>query len=618
MTQHSSSPAIPGNFVATLFPVHTSKPLNTGAFVPRNTPGNVAICLSGGGSRALSAGIGQLQALEALQINGASLLSQSRAISTVSGGGWLGIPFVYLQSTSDAAYLGPYVDPADLTLDGINTIPSTQIGARVNSDFTLVYLAVEALALYACGGVQPDMLWQTLIGLHILQPYGLFPQDVDHAPASLFSYNSAALTEFVTGPNPDLAAEPANLIADAPGQQRPYLVCNFAMFVTSGGQPLLAPVQSTPFTTGIMSVPPDAVDFNNRQVGGGGVASFAFNSAPADTSNATVHVQQNRQWSLVDAAGTSSAAFAAAFKDIADDWSRSPHHFRAAVRVHKEHVKTNLMKIGSDPDRIEAYLQSLLDAADRADLATIRNETGVLQALIPAYRYWPVDHVPSGETVAPTQFADGGLLENLGVASMLAYEDIDKLIAFVNSSTTLSKDDTGVIIVDDNIPPLFGYQPYNGCAGYQRYAGATAPYYPYFQKNQVFDYECFQPLLNRLWEASGSGSNRTAPIVSQSLTTVRNDWFGVAAGKQVTVLWVHLQIASHWYDSFGDLLVRAAMDWEILTSNFPHYDTLHTELSPAQVSLLSNLAAWTVAASENADHFISLFTTAANAAQAGT
>lgn len=616
MSEQSQPPAIPGSFVANLFPVRASQPLNTGQFVPRTTPGNVAVCLSGGGSRALSAGMGQLQALETLQANGASLLSQVRAISTVSGGGWVGIPFVYFQGTSDRAYLGVYKNPADLTLDSICSIPSTEIGARVTSDFSIPYLALEALVLWACDGVPPDMLWQTLIGLHILQPYGLFQQGANRAPASLFSYDASSLAQYVTGPNPSLAGEPANLVADVPGEQRPYLVSNCAMFVQAGGQSLLAPVESTPFLTGITSRPPGAVDANNRAVGGGGVTSFAFNSAPLNSPDKTLRVQQGRQWSLVDAAGTSSAAFAAAFQALGADWARSPARFRAAVRVYKDKVKTNLGQTGTAPAKIEVYLQSLVATADRFDMATLQQHVGVLQSMIPAYQYWPVENVPYGQSVAPTQFADGGLLENCGVASILAYADIDKIIAFVNSSTTLSKDENGVIVVDDNIPPLFGYQPYNGSAGYAPYAGATDPYYPLFQNNQVFDSSCFQPLLDQLWNASGAGRNQTAPIVPQQLVTVRNDWFGVAAGKAVTVLWVHLQNASHWYDSL-DLAVRAVMDWEILSSNFPHYDTLHTELSAAQVNLLSNLAAWTVAAPENAGHFTSLFNTVTGVAHAG-
>jgi hypothetical protein len=60
------------------------------------TPGRVGVCLSGGGSRALAAGMGKLRALKQLTANGAPVLGQVRALSTVSGGSWLGVPFIFL------------------------------------------------------------------------------------------------------------------------------------------------------------------------------------------------------------------------------------------------------------------------------------------------------------------------------------------------------------------------------------------------------------------------------------------------------------------------------------------------------------------------------------------
>ena len=607
------SPEIFGDFVANLFLVApegpSPKPLSTDQFVPRTTPGNVAVCLSGGGSRALSAGMGQLQALEAIQANGASLLSQVRALSTVSGGGWVGIPFIYLTAdTSDSAYLGSYVDPGSLTIDSLNSIQPSCIGAQINSGFCIVDLAVEALYLHTVEGVPADMLWQTLIGMHMLQPYGLFDIAAHYTPASLFSYDSAALSQFVTGPNPSLNAEPANLVAEVSGQQRPYLVSNSGMWVTtSSGQNLLVPVQATPFMTGVMSQPPDAFDANQRQVGGGGVTSFGFNSVPVSTQDGTVTVHQSRQWSLTDIIGTSSAAFSAALKDQLASWSKSPALLAAAVRLYRAKGITRLTRAGSDPAKVEAFLQSLIDSADSGDLATMATQVSILDSIIPAYRYWSVANVPCTEPVQVTQFADGGSLENAGVASMLAYSDIDNLIAFVNSEAHLSKDDNHVVVVDDSIPPLFGYQPYNGSAGYVLYADSTDPVGPLYRNNQVFPSDAFQDLLNGLWQASGAGTHRTAAIFAQPLTTVENQWFGVQAGKAVTVLWVHLNIASNWYNSFTDPLVRLAMDGEVLLNGFPHYDTLETELSPLQVNLLSNLTAWTVAAPENVKQFTDLF-----------
>ena len=143
------SPATEGDFAANLFAVTAAKELSTAKFVPRRTPGNVAVCLSGGGSRSLAAGIGQLQALEALKANGSSLLSQVRVISTVSGGGWVGIPFIYLAANnSDDDYLGNYVDPSRLTLGQLELLKPSNIGHQITSDFSIVDLAVEAVYLH--------------------------------------------------------------------------------------------------------------------------------------------------------------------------------------------------------------------------------------------------------------------------------------------------------------------------------------------------------------------------------------------------------------------------------------------------------------------------------------
>lgn len=79
-------------------------------FDPGSTPGNVGICLSGGGSRAMCAGMGQLRGLAHLQLNGKSLLKQTRAMSTVSGGSWIGQTFSYQQQTPVQNYLNDYVE----------------------------------------------------------------------------------------------------------------------------------------------------------------------------------------------------------------------------------------------------------------------------------------------------------------------------------------------------------------------------------------------------------------------------------------------------------------------------------------------------------------------------
>jgi hypothetical protein len=211
--------------------------------------------------------MGQLTALATVQLTpNVTLLSQVKALSTVSGGSWVGIPFVYLPAaTSDTNYLGGlYVDPTQMTWTGLGTLPDGCIGSRVTNDFSIEDMLFPALLLY-WEGVPTDKLWQVLIGLRLLAPYGLFlAEDLVDTPNLFFAYDQATLAA-IREVDPALQEETASLVSSQP---RPCLVCNTAMFVTLGGQSLLAPVQATSFMTGIVSVLPNATDANGFQVGG--------------------------------------------------------------------------------------------------------------------------------------------------------------------------------------------------------------------------------------------------------------------------------------------------------------------------------------------------------------
>jgi hypothetical protein len=281
--------------------------------MPPATPGNVGVSLSGGGSRALTAGMGQLRALNKLAANGQSLLAQVKALSTVSGGSWLGVPFIYLPpgSSSDAAYLGPWIeDQSTLTPAILAQLPAGNAGVPISSPlFAPKLLAVQALLLHAVLRVPPDMLWQTITGLNILANYGLYAPTIHLTPTDTFSFNAAVVEAQVTNPilNPAVAREPIDLYADArdPSRtHRPFLVCNCAMFLKEPNTALelLAPVQVTPFITGIFGTP-GGEDANGRKPGGGGVNTFGFNSAYVGASSSAATVAQTRQWSLTDAVG---------------------------------------------------------------------------------------------------------------------------------------------------------------------------------------------------------------------------------------------------------------------------------------------------------------------------
>ena len=161
---------VAGAFSVGITPTIGSLSVNQFYAMPPATPGNVGVSLSGGGSRALTAGMGQLRALNKLAANGQSLLAQVKALSTVSGGSWLGVPFIYLPpgSSSDAAYLGPWIEAqSTLTPAILAQLPAGNAGVPISSPlFAPKLLAVQALLLHAVLRVPPDMLWQTIIGLN--------------------------------------------------------------------------------------------------------------------------------------------------------------------------------------------------------------------------------------------------------------------------------------------------------------------------------------------------------------------------------------------------------------------------------------------------------------------
>jgi hypothetical protein len=107
--------------------------------------------------------MGQLRALKQLTVNGVPVLGQVRALSTVSGGSWLGVPFIFLPSAaaSDDAYLGPYVaDQSTLSPAQLAVLPAGNAGTPITSAmFSVTMLALEAFLLYDVLGVTPDMLW---------------------------------------------------------------------------------------------------------------------------------------------------------------------------------------------------------------------------------------------------------------------------------------------------------------------------------------------------------------------------------------------------------------------------------------------------------------------------
>jgi hypothetical protein len=600
---------------------------------PPATPGNVGVCLSGGGSRALTAGMGQLRALSYLTVNGAPLLSQVKALSTVSGGSWLGVPFEFLRASgpTDADYLGAYdSDPGSVTPAQLAQLPPGNAGVPITSDFFMPeLLALEAYLLYRYEGVPANMLWQTVIALNVLSAYGLYAAGANLAPTDMFSYDQQSLTQ-ITNANPALASETTYLFADAVGtgrMRRPYLICNMGMFLTEPntqqtGIQLLAPVQATPFFTGIVGKPA-GVDANGLAPGGGGVTSFAFNSIYVSSSGsgsgsgATATAAQLRQWALTDIVGTSSAFYAEVMENQIAEWEKNPLELLKLLLQYGDDILKWIEQHLDSPARMsaKAFVQQASAASTADDLTVVKFTTSELGDLDPAYYYWPVANPSVVTTPMATRFADGGDFENTGINGMLAYSDIDSVISFVNTEIPMTAGKYGVsdgkggylpntfIVVDESIPPLFGYQPYEEGhidqknKGYVLYAGAKGTDYPQYAHNQVFDSSYFPALLQGLWAASNGNTQPT--IFTQSLPVMANTWFGITGGKTVTVVWCYLSAVSAWTNLFqNNPDVASIIATAVKEDSFPHYNTIDTSLSATEINLMSGLTAWCVVSAD--------------------
>ncbi len=572
--------------------------------------GSIGVCLSGGGSRALTAGIGELQALNYLTYNGSSMLSQIKALSTVSGGSWLGVPFEFLPAggPADSAFLGSYNNSiGSATKASLEQLSAENAAFPITDPmFAPVLLAVQAAVLYAVFNVPADMLWQTIIGLNLLAPRGLYVPGSQMAPSDFFSYDSQTRTA-ITSANSSLSSETTYLVASGSSRTpRPYYVCNMAMLITEKDTQLLslAPVQATPFITGILGAPTGS-DANGLTPGGGGITSFAFNSSFSNVSGSTASVAQSRQWSLTDIAGTSSAFFADAVADFIADWKRDPKKLAEVLLKYRDQILSWIKKHLTLDMQAEAAdfvrRNATLSAVDSLSMSLPDPAT-----LIPAYGYWPVANPTVVTNPNDTEFADGGSLENTGINALLAYSDITALIAFVNSENALAATEYGIsgtpntnVLVDDSIPPLFGYQPYKKHQGYVLYAGTVdnnQESYGYAH-NQVFKSRDFSQLLQGLWSAANNGgSNQCPAIFKQSLAVLENDWFCVPSRDSVTVVWCCLNIIQPWVQQFANnLAVKTFLQNDMANPNhFPNYPTENTNLTAIQVNLMSNLAAYAV------------------------
>jgi hypothetical protein len=507
---------------------------------------NIGFCFSGGGTRALSAAMGQLRGLIDIDV-----LKHARYISSVSGGTWACALFTYYPSgpglpQNDAEFLGPVTPPGEITTDGLKQMPETRLGY-------VATLSLRNNLLKLVENRDPsDRLWLDAVGLTFFQNFDLY----DPEKPAYFSLDQGTVQE-IREANPQLQGAPFHTVRTE--SYRPFLVMNSCLVGPNAVAPFtseqLVPFEYTPLAVG--SAHPLEPTFTSRKknkasetrlVGGGFVQPFAFGGNPSSQApeGCTPATPPNacaltdlpatpRPYTLADAAGTSSSA-----------------------------------------------------AAGSLDQFGLTDQLGA-QAL-----YWPVT-AKADPPVEEFDFGDGGSLENFGVLSLLQRK-VERLVVFINTPTPLNLDydpaatPTGKD-VDSNLPPLFGYP-----------IGVHI-------HNQVFPQSDWPGIISSLQDARRAGKTVLAQTEHEVQANdwwgieggwkARVLWFYLdrVPDWESQLKWsIQAQI------KMGNTKI---LGWLSPYRHFPNYATIDenaldlVELTPRQVNLLADLTCWTI--TENQD-----------------
>jgi len=359
------------------------------------------VCFSGGGTRAQCAAVGQLRALSML-----GLLADVRYISSVSGGSWGTAPFLWGDpGRRDEDLLGPHTRPEDITMDALEApIPTTCILSTATTNLD------AAMGDQRAVDTPTDRIWTEAVGAVYLAPFDL------HNPQSpAFLTGSTKERDTIVARNPALADHPF-LCARAP-ERLPYHVINSC---------ILGPAELEPFTdesplsfetTPLYGGNPQRREqlyfskdgrWQEARLGGGYVESFALGSSQLvsiDGANLVTVAAPTRPFTLADAVGTSSAAFAG----------------------------------------VTASISGLLRG---------------LGSLTPTYTGWSLEADAPSHHMA---MGDGGVLENYGLLTLLRRQ-VQRVVVFINTSTALDLDyDPEACVpdtdqVDSFLPALFGFR----------------------------------------------------------------------------------------------------------------------------------------------------------------
>ena len=525
---------------------------------------STGVCFSGGGTRAMNCAAGQMKALDSLGI-----WPHVGYISSVSGGTWASSVFTYYRPTSkgpknDLELLGTPMGAKNLTLEYLKkTIPEQRMIYAVTRDLSgrILKLLLEDDA--SLGFLEkPQDIWIDAVGETYLKPFGLYGGGKRY-----FSLNKKSMNDIIQrNPKLKLTSDDFYLVHDQEGDApRPYLVMNSAILAPADKLrvPLVKPEEMTVFNYSPLGI--GAARYLNVTaanefgkftfpVGGGFIEPFAMGgTAPTKPISpcgvghdcADIKLNPHRRFRLADAAGTSSAAFAAQVS--------------------------------------ESILESLL------------TKILALGSIVPEEPYWlvPRPNVP----VKEYRFADGGSLENFGVISLLQRK-VKKIVVFINTET----------MIDTKFDPAT-MTPNIGTIDYDFYTLFADFTFENHLNNNVFSREDFIDVYNQFLSCIKNGKTVMAKMNTQTKEnnwwgipdsqSVEILWvYNYKVENWDSLLNTNIQNEI----SLGTKGMFPNFPW--YSTEFPYKKPFLVKLSPAMAKLLYELQFWNVFSNKEAFEFL--------------
>ncbi|MCK5058201.1 MAG: hypothetical protein KAT34_16230, partial [Candidatus Aminicenantes bacterium] len=538
---------------------------DTGFKFPEKVRQSTGVCFPGGGTRALTAAMGQLRGLTQLK-----LIKNVGYISCVSGGSWASTAYTFYKTGAkdDSEFLGPITDPQDITMDGLGIISESCLGHTATTSLRHVLIKLMLK-------VPEDELWLRAISEVYFEPFGIYSPDRQ----AYFSLDENTVKD-IKKCNPVLKDAIFNTVRQnvLPENTRPYLVINSTLIGPNELAPFsdetVVTFQYTPLYVG--SPLYKGVTYKSRRkvertlpVGGGFIEPFAFGGTepvkPPAKGTLTVP-KPAKPFALANASGASSAAYAGFIEEL------------LAPKIIERIIKL-IKRIIHIPKKVK------------------------LKNLAPQEMYWPV----TTSEVKPAKlfdYGDGAVIDNLGLISLLQRQ-VKTIIVFLNTGTKLDLDfnpdnppKKGAI--DSAMSALFGY-----------------PFSSTYKNNQVFKSSDFSTVVGNLQDAKRNG---VTIMTTSELEVQQNDWWGVEGNWTVKICWVYNDRVAAWESQLEKDIRK-----EINKGNrrhfkrgkfrhFPNYKTVDenfldlVELTPEQVNLLAHLCCWNVL--ENRDTFKDLLSPA--------